>query len=221
MGDGGKTIVSGLIAAVLVGCMAFFVLVINHTETTPVTAEVDDSLDNMEMDLPALSDEQVEDAYRTVLDNYRNHTGDINENYDREELSYSFVDIMEDGYPECVIAKVDKDSYKLVDLYGFDGYQTVRLCPLPSKKINIKLLKNGLIYEANRADSVKFNAFYQILPYTTELQHRITFYSQGSSYWIKEKDGDKNSVTKEEYNSKGYPYQSLEIFEDIEWREME
>lgn len=221
MGDGGKTVVSGLIAAILVGCMAFFVLVINHTEASPVTAEVDESMEAMAMDLPALTDEQIEDAYRTILDNYRDHTGDINEGYDSDELSYAFVDIMEDGYPECLIANVNEESYKLVDLFGFDGMQTVRLCTLPSKKINIKLLKNGLIYEANRIESVKYNTFYQMLPYTTGLQHRITFYSRHSSYWIKENDEEKKEVTKEEYNSKGYPYQSLEIFEDIEWREME
>lgn len=216
MNDGSKVLFSGLMACLLVGLMSFFVLVVNKNESNPVTAKVDASMQEMDMDIPALTSDQVESAYSDILENYRNHTGDINENFDKD-LHYAFVDIMEDGYPECVIARVDDNGYKIVDLFGFDGYQTKRLCTLPGKKVNIKLLKNGLVYEANRSESIKYNAFYQLMPYSTDTSHQITFYSRHSTYWIKENDNEKEEVTKEEYNSKGYPYQSLDILEDIEW----
>lgn len=216
MSDNGKVIFSGLAACLFVGLMSFFVLVVNKNESNPVTAKVDTSMQEMEMDIPALTNDQIENAYHDILDNYRNHTGDINENYGTD-LSYSYVDIMEDGYPECIIASVNENGYKVVDVFGFDGYQTKRLCTLPSDKVNIKLLKNGLVYEANRTESIKYNAFYQMMPYSADLSHRITFYSRHSTYWIKENDGQREEVIKEEYNSKGYPYQSLDIIEDIEW----
>ena len=117
------------------------------------------------MSLDDLTDDEVKDIYREILDAYKDAWKDdfddyddvnINPNMTKSELgiprnlSYAFVDFADDGFPELVVANVDKNGYKVLDLVGikvdlqtsdrkksaeriFDQY--------PSKSFNIRLVR--------------------------------------------------------------------------------
>ena len=89
----------------------------------------------MLMSLDDLSDDEVEDIYREILDAYKEAWRDDFDNYDDvninpnmtkselgipKNLSYAFIDFADDGFPELVVANVDKNGYKVLDLVGIE-----------------------------------------------------------------------------------------------------
>ena len=118
----------------------------------------------MLMSLDDLTDEEVEDIYREILDAYRQAWKDDFDDYDDvkinpnmtksglgipKNLSYAFVDFADDGFPELVIANADRNGYKVIDLVGIevdlqspDQTKTAKRIfdQYPSKSFNLRLI---------------------------------------------------------------------------------
>lgn len=119
----------------------------------------------MLMSLDDLSDDEVEDIYREILDAYKEAWRDDFDNYDDvninpnmtkselgipKNLSYAFIDFADDGFPELVVANVDKNGYKVLDLVGIevdlqspDQTKTAKRIfdQFPSKSFNLRLIR--------------------------------------------------------------------------------
>ena len=89
----------------------------------------------MLMSLDDLTDDEVKDIYREILNAYKDawrddfdHYDDVNINPNMtkselgipKNLSYAFIDFADDGFPELVVANVDKNGYKVLDLVGIE-----------------------------------------------------------------------------------------------------
>ena len=119
----------------------------------------------MLMSLDDLTDDEVKDIYREILDAYKAAWKDdfddyddvnINPNMTKSELgipknlSYAFIDFADDGFPELVVANVDKNGYKVLDLVGIevdlqsqDQTKTAKRIfdQFPSKSFNLRLIR--------------------------------------------------------------------------------
>ena len=118
----------------------------------------------MLMSLDDLTDEEVEDIYRDILDAYKQAWKDDFDDYDDakinpnmteselgipKNLSYAFIDFADDGFPELVIANTDKNGYKVIDLVGIeidlqspDQTKTAKRIfdQFPSRSFNLRLV---------------------------------------------------------------------------------
>ena len=119
----------------------------------------------MLMSLDDLTDDEVEDIYREILDAYKEAWRDDFDNYDDvninpnmtkselgipKNLSYAFIDFADDGFPELVVANVDKNGCKVLDLVGIevdlqspDQAKTAKRIfdQFPSKSFNLRLIR--------------------------------------------------------------------------------
>lgn len=128
------------------------------------------------MSLDDLTDDEVRDLYRDILDAYKQAWKDNFSNYDDaiinpnmtkselgipKNLSYAFIDFADDGFPELVVANVDKNGYKVIDLVGIEvNLQTSDrrksakriFDQYPSKSFNLRLV-NYLVPEDDDDES--------------------------------------------------------------------
>ena len=128
----------------------------------------------MLMSLDDLNDDEVKDIYREILDAYKDAWRDDFDNYDDvninpnmtkselgipKNLSYAFIDFSDDGFPELVVANVDKNGYKVLDLVGIevdlqspDQTKTAKRIfdQFPSKSFNLRLIR--YLVEENEED---------------------------------------------------------------------
>ena len=237
-------------AAILCAAMVYFVLILNATDedSSSDTSSVSASSlteDTQAAPTPApLSDEEINDVYADVLTAYKDA---YDEGYEKMEddsyvnpnlgdslsepvdLSYAYVDTMDDGYPELLIADVTSDGYKVLDLLAYDGSEVSHLTDFPSDRINVKLLEDGVIYEANweGEDNRSYSQLLQILPFSSEPANIAKYvilipdkYEKDAtkSYYYTEGDGDEEEITREKYISYTYAAEDSAIVDDIDWQ---
>ena len=129
------------------------------------------------MSLDDLTDEEVKDLYKDILDAYRQAWKDDFDDYDDEginpnmtksklgipkNLCYAFVDFADDGFPELVVANVDKNGYKVIDFVGIevdlstpDRKKSAKRIfdQFPSKSFNLRLVSYHSSKEEEDTDS--------------------------------------------------------------------
>ena len=133
----------------------------------------------MLMSLDDLTDDEVKDIYREILDAYKAAWKDdfddyddvnINPNMTKSELGipknlcYAFIDFADDGFPELVVANVDKNGYKVLDLVGIeidlqtqDQTKTAKRIfdQFPSSSFNVRLVSYLVEEEDDDTDSTE------------------------------------------------------------------
>ena len=135
----------------------------------------------MLMSLDDLTDDEVKDIYREILNAYKDawrddfdHYDDVNINPNMtkselgipKNLSYAFIDFADDGFPELVVANVDKNGYKVLDLVGIevdlqsqDQTKTAKRIfdQFPSVSFNVRLVSYLVEKDEDDSDSTETN----------------------------------------------------------------
>ena len=107
--------------------------------------------EKLKRDKEELLERSIKDIHQKIYDDVN-----INPNMTKSELgipknlSYAFIDFADDGFPELVVANVDKNGYKVLDLVGIevdlqspDQTKTAKRIfdQFPSKSFNLRLIR--------------------------------------------------------------------------------